>query len=204
MTAIQKPLRDLTASDLMSRQLTVLREDMPLREAADVLVRSRTSGAPVVDAAGRCVGMLSAVDFLGLATTIGHKPQDSLPRSCSYQTDCRLSTGEVVTLCTLPPGACPIQGKGGEDHKEIPVCREPHSVLTDWQIVELAKLPSECVRTYMTADPVTAPGDMPARTLARIMIDTHVHRVIIVDAEGKPAGIVSSTDILAAVAYNTD
>jgi CBS domain-containing protein len=33
------------------------------------------------------------------------------------------------------------------------------------------------------------------------MIDAHIHRVIVVDEEGKPQGIVSGTDLLAALAY---
>ena len=36
--------------------------------------------------------------------------------------------------------------------------------------------------------------------LARRMIDVHIHRVIVVDQSGKPIGIVSSTDVLAALA----
>ncbi len=32
------------------------------------------------------------------------------------------------------------------------------------------------------------------------MTDAHIHRVIIVDDQGRPTGIVSSMDILAAVA----
>jgi CBS-domain-containing membrane protein len=32
------------------------------------------------------------------------------------------------------------------------------------------------------------------------MLDAHIHRIIIVDEGGQPVGIVSSTDVLAAVA----
>jgi predicted transcriptional regulator len=32
------------------------------------------------------------------------------------------------------------------------------------------------------------------------MLDAHVHRVIVVDRQGRPIGVVSSMDILAAVA----
>jgi predicted transcriptional regulator len=33
-----------------------------------------------------------------------------------------------------------------------------------------------------------------------MMMDAHIHRVIVVDSENRPIGVVSSTDILAAVA----
>jgi CBS domain-containing protein len=52
----------------------------------------------------------------------------------------------------------------------------------------------------MTADPVTARADVRVGELARLMLDAHVHRVIIADPTGRPVGIVSTTDVLAAVA----
>ena len=61
-------------------------------------------------------------------------------------------------------------------------------------------LPPDPVSGYMTADPVTATPDTPVGTLARRMLDAHVHRVIIVGPAGRPVGIASSTDVLAAVA----
>jgi predicted transcriptional regulator len=40
----------------------------------------------------------------------------------------------------------------------------------------------------------------PIGDLARMMIDAHIHRLIVVDDAGRPAGVVSSTDLLAALA----
>jgi CBS domain-containing protein len=34
-----------------------------------------------------------------------------------------------------------------------------------------------------------------------MMLDAHMHRIIVVDEQRSPIGIVSSTDILAAIAY---
>jgi CBS domain-containing protein len=80
------------------------------------------------------------------------------------------------------------------------VCSQPHTVLTNWQVVEVEKLPADEVRQYMSADPVTAWSDIPLRVLARMMIDAHIHRIIVVDEQQRPVGVVSSTDIVAAVA----
>jgi CBS-domain-containing membrane protein len=77
-------------------------------------------------------------------------------------------------------------------------------VLADWQMVELEKLPADEVRCHMTSDPVTASLATPIRTLARKMIDVHVHRVIVVDGDRKPIGVVSSTDLLAALARDEE
>ncbi|MCI0379777.1 MAG: CBS domain-containing protein [Gemmataceae bacterium] len=59
----------------------------------------------------------------------------------------------------------------------------------------------EQVADYMTKDPVTVPPQTTIRELAQMMIDAHIHRVIVVDKDERPVGIVSSTDILAAVAH---
>jgi CBS domain-containing protein len=200
-----KPLLALTAGDLMTTDVLRLTEEMPLREAGRLILNSQVGGAPVVDARGKCVGVLSGTDFLRLAFTQARLAGDissPLPLTCSFQAKGKGAGGAEVTLCTLPPGVCPIQvKKAGPEGKEVVVCGQPHCVLVDWQMVEMEKLPSDPVRQYMTADPVTVVPSTPIRTLARLMIDAHIHRVIVVDEEGKPQGIVSATDVLAALAY---
>jgi CBS domain-containing protein len=181
---------------------------MPLRDAARLLLQNQVSGAPVVDAQGKCVGVLSALDVLRLAG----KREDAtrpagppLPISCPFLVKRKGSDGKEITFCTVLPGVCPIQVRQKDaDGKEIIVCSQPHCVLVDWQLVEVEKLPADEVRQFMTADPVTVPPDTSIRTLARLMIDAHIHRIIVVEEERKPVGIVSSTDILAAVAYAED
>jgi CBS-domain-containing membrane protein len=69
-----------------------------------------------------------------------------------------------------------------------------------WQVLDSAVLPEDEVSQYMTADPVTVFPNAPIAELARMMTDAHIHRIIVVDNEGRPVGIVSSTDILAVVA----
>jgi len=53
----------------------------------------------------------------------------------------------------------------------------------------------------MSRDVVTAAAATPIADVARMMLDAHIHRVFVVDAQRRPVGIVSSTDIIAAVAY---
>jgi CBS domain-containing protein len=71
----------------------------------------------------------------------------------------------------------------------------------EWEIITTMAPVEEEVRDWMTPDPVTAPPTASLSELARAMIDAHVHRVIVAQGDGRPIGIVSSTDILAAVAY---
>lgn len=54
-----------TASDIMTRDVVMLTRDMSVAETRDLLVRYRIHGAPVVDAAGQLIGMVSLVDLVG-------------------------------------------------------------------------------------------------------------------------------------------
>jgi CBS domain-containing protein len=134
MTVRTKPFLALTARDLMSRPVVALPRWLTLRAAARRLAREQISGVPVVDAEGRCIGILSATDFL-----------------------------------------------------------------TFW--ADDARQGDEEVGEHMTADPVMVAPDASITELARMMIDAHIHRVIVVDEQEHPIGVVSSTDVLAAVIY---
>jgi CBS domain-containing protein len=202
MHAASKSLLTLTAADLMTRDLVRLRQEMSLRDAARLLRQARVSGAPVVDEQGRCVGVLSAADFLSWAEEGGHDAEEVPLPACSYQVKGRLLTGEEALICTLAEGSCPLQAMqpitGG---RHTAVCLQPNGVLTDWQQVT-ENLPVSAVGRYMTADIVTVGPQTPLPKLARTMIDAHIHHVIVVDEERKPIGVVSSTDLLAAMAYS--
>jgi len=203
---MDKPTQTLTARDLMSPQVIRLPETMPLRDAARLLLKNQIGGAPVVNSLGQCVGVFSAIDFLRLAELRANAAKPTSPRlpiTCSFQVKHTTSDGKEVTRCTLPPGVCPIQviqeEPGGE---ELIICSQPHCVLVDWQMVELEKLPMDEVRRFMTPDPVTTQPGTLIHVLARMMIDAHIHRIIVVDEGRKPIGIVSSTDLLATLAYS--
>jgi CBS domain-containing protein len=57
-------LRALTANDLMSANPMSLRGDATLHEAVAFLVDRNISGAPVIDEAGRPIGVLTQTDIL--------------------------------------------------------------------------------------------------------------------------------------------
>jgi CBS domain-containing protein len=200
MPATDVTLPALTAGDLMSREVRTLPAGMPLREAARELARLGVHGAPVVDEAGRCVGVLSVSDF---ARWAARRDETSAPppRACSYQEVLREPGGRETVLCQLRPGACALQRfqerAGG---RLAVVCADPHGVGTDWQVVEVESLPADEVRRFMTTELVTASTGASVAEVARLMLDRMVHRVIAVDAGGRPVGVVSATDVLGAVA----
>jgi CBS domain-containing protein len=157
MKAPRKCLFALTAADVMSREVLAIPQDMSLQAAARMLDQDHISGAPVVDDDGRCVGVLSAADFVRWADHGGKRELAS-------------SAAEAVIAC-------------------------------DWEVVNVEYLPRDEVHRYMSPDPVTAAPVTRLTDLARMMLDAHIHRIIVVDAGRRPMGVVSSTDVLAAVAY---
>jgi CBS domain-containing protein len=75
------------------------------------------------------------------------------------------------------------------------------NVYHGWQMVDIEVLPTDQVRNYMTVDPVTVDPDVTIVAMARMMLEAHIHRLVVVDELKRPIGVVTSTDILAAVAH---
>lgn len=90
--------------------------------------------------------------------------------------------------------------EGGPGHRSF---REVPQVHSPWQLLDPERVESDEVGTFMTPDPVTVAPATPLTELARMMLDAHIHRVIVVDADMRPVGVVSTTDVLAALA-NSD
>ncbi len=55
----------MEARDIMTREVIAVAPGMPVNEAADLLLRNRIHGAPVVDDADQVVGMISFTDLAG-------------------------------------------------------------------------------------------------------------------------------------------
>ncbi len=73
-------------------------------------------------------------------------------------------------------------------------------VCCDWQIDGLDDVPEDEVLRYMTTNVVATGPETRVGELARWMRDAHIHRIVIVDERRRPVGVVSSMDVLAAVA----
>ncbi len=57
-------LLTLKVKDVMTRNVVCVSMDISLAEAAAIFVEKKISGAPVVDQQNRCVGILSATDYV--------------------------------------------------------------------------------------------------------------------------------------------
>jgi predicted transcriptional regulator len=139
----------------MSRNLVMVPRAMSLPGAARMLMRAGVTGAPIVDDDGRCIGVLSATDFM-------HSVEADRP--------VKVTRNGFQQSWQIPEAGCDQKIDG-------------------------------CVEEFMTKDPVLVPPDTRIGDLARLMMDARIHRIIVIDtATRRPLGIVSSMDILAAVA----
>jgi CBS domain-containing protein len=203
MAAVATELFSLTAADLMGPEVTTVPAGASLAAAAAALTAAGVRGAPVVDEAGRCIGVLTVSD---LARRLGHDAPENqtvpLPQTCAFQEECRGPGGETHVVCRLPPGSCALQRLDrGADGRALLGCDEPNTVCSDWQVVlTVPREPSPRVRDLMTTEIVAAPAETPIAELARLMTERHVHRVIVTGPGGTPVGVVSATDLVKALA----
>lgn len=136
-----------------------------------------------------------------------------IPRHMSMQAAARLLAGRQIS-------GAPVVDEGGHCvgvlsttdfmrrvGKSAPVhLAGPHrgGCVCDWELPDMESLPEETVAAIMTRDTVAVPQDTPVHELAGRMIDAHIHRVVVLDEEARPVGVVTSTDILAAVARSVE
>jgi CBS domain-containing protein len=133
----------------------------PLSEIERIFADHRVSGAPVVDEAGRIVGVVSVRDLIE-----------------RYAED---------------PDSHPRRGHG---FYELADEADPEEVAESFEVPEEAE---ETAEDVMTAQVLSVPVDAPLRRIAREMRRHRVHRLLVVEG-GKHVGIVSSTEVLDALA----
>jgi CBS domain-containing protein len=53
-----------------------------------------------------------------------------------------------------------------------------------------------CVEDFMSEDPLMVSPEMSAASIARELHERRLHRVIVVDSDQRPVGVVTSLDLL--------
>ena len=69
-------MRPITAGDLMNPEVLTVDETMTVRELARFLTDNQITGAPVEDAGGKLIGVVSVVDIAGVASDAGNVRTD--------------------------------------------------------------------------------------------------------------------------------
>lgn len=167
-------LRDIMTTDVVS-----VASGATLREVAEVLADRQVSGAPVVDD-GRVVGVITATDLV------------------------RFESPEAA-----PRVRRPGQGRPEERRAEPPpgfvaeLWAEPGLEMLERflesRALEADPLDRHTAAEIMTRDIVALPPDAEIHVAAERMLRERVHRVLVME-DGRLEGVVSSTDVLRAVA----
>jgi len=140
----------------MVRDVVVLPHRLNVMSAARLLEAEHLREAPVTDARGRCIGVLSAANLLSWAAD-GRRADE-------------------------------------EDHA-LAAC-----VWSDWQVVEEKPPQRDNVCRYMTRDPLLVTADTRVAAFADVLLESRCRPVVVVDEAERPIGVISSADLLAALA----
>lgn len=135
-------LLTLKVKDVMTRHVVCVGKDVTVYDAAELFVDKGISGAPVVDGEGRCVGVLSAIDYV----------------------------------------------------------RREHLLHSDSPAQPLG----ERVYDQMSAGVRSVQPEQTLLTAARLMCEKHVHRLPVLNPDGKPVGLITSMDVVAALVNAID
>jgi CBS domain-containing protein len=180
----------LEAANVMHHDFVVLSRQTPVREVARILHRARANGAPVVDEQGRCVGIVLPADILRWVDAGCPETVMGALNACPYQVRGRLLTGEQADICMLAHGSCLFQAAR-------PTTGGRHTELCMRQTTQ--ELPFGAAACFVTTDNITVRAETHLPDLWRRMLDQHIDRLVVVDENDRPNGIVSALDILAAI-----
>ncbi len=86
--AVARLSREVTAAEIMTRDVVVVREETPLEEVADVMGARGISGVPVVDENSRVTGVISEKDFLTQMGLTGRQNFMTLIADCLRTKGC--------------------------------------------------------------------------------------------------------------------
>jgi CBS domain-containing protein len=163
-----------TVRAIMQTQVLTVPPHMSVRELVQVLAKARISGAPVVNSTGDIMGVVSSTDVVALAAW-GAQTRGRNP----WQDD---------------------EGAGDEETAEyFRVAELLPEVQTAGPIGDV-----EClVEDIMTPAAYAVRSETTLAELAQFLVRRHIHRALVVD-EGKLVGIVTTFDVLRAIAGDAD
>lgn len=144
--------------DVMSRDLITATPDTPLTEVIKTLAEKRISGLPVVDQAGKLVGVISETDLMW---------QESGVTPPAY----------IMLLDSVIYLENPAQYE-----------RDLHKAL------------GQTVGEVMSRDPITIAPTKTLSEAARLMHERKIHRLPVLDAEGRVVGLLTRGDIIRTMA----
>ena len=156
--------------DIMKTDVVTIGADKSVRDVVQLLARHRISGVPVVDAAGKPIGVVSATDVLALA---------------AYGDEASRANGVW-------------DNDEGAMDEETPWYWYTNNAPIEYVMVSARDVPVYSVKDIMTAAVYSVPPHASVGEVARFMLCHRIHRALVVEG-GELLGIVSSFDVLQVV-----
>ena len=161
MSALIDRLVSLRVEHVMTPKVESVSTNASMADAARIMSNSNVRGLPVVDELGRCVGIITTMDFMARESE----------ESCPYH-----------------------------PHDEL------HSLVADDRLsaVQIAEVPDARVQQYMSPAVQSISKSTFLLDAARCLCAEYIHRLLVLDDSGRPVGIVSTLDIVAALVNAVD
>lgn len=212
--------------EVMTHDVVAAQPNTPLTQVANLLLRESFTAVPVVDDDGRVVGIVSDGDFLrwpelalrfrqagGLSETTLKRLLDEV--HASEHTAAEVMTGGVITIRADQPVTEAAHLMVQRNLKRLPVTdAEGHLVGMLSRIdvlrtvVREARAPAgappatgdlHVLREVMRRDVPQVAPDAALEEIVEKMVASDLKRVIVVDEEQRPVGIITDGDLVARV-----
>ena len=191
-------MRKLTAGDLMSHPITSVEADLPLSQAAQVMIEKDINRLLVTEN-GKAVAIISSSDFVASLVREESARRETVADVMSDAIlVCRDKTPVLSAARTMTQArwrsVLVVDAKG-----------QPRGVVSDLDLLPLVKngLADDLTVAQLMHEMLTVDIHASLRQAADLMIRHHHHRVVVVDERDPAAfqmGIVSSFDIVAEMA----
>jgi CBS domain-containing protein len=216
---------DRPVSDIMTRDVTTATPETPAQQVVELLLGKLFKAVPVVDTQRRVVGIISSGDLLRKAgmpvrLAVGVRLQaddlnNFLTRVSNDKTAGQIMTSPVVTAHEDDPLGHVVQEMIERNLKRVPV------VDSDGKLTGMLSR-RDVLRSVAGSDPglaEQAPSPRPGRTIGELMLvniptvhltddlvdvlheilQTDIQRVIVLDAQDQPVGVITDGDVVARV-----
>jgi CBS domain-containing protein len=172
----------LTVKDIMQDDVTTAGPNLSVRQLTRLLADAEISGVPVVDGSGTLLGVVSSTDVVRFTSEDGgvHVSRTDMTHSDLVR-DPDEDPVEPDPFGFFLPEDSPINTR-----------------MALQQVTE-SKFDATAVSDIMTPVTFSVPPDMEIDELADFLVRGRIHRAVVVE-EGRLVGIVTSGDVLTAVA----
>lgn len=216
--------RQLRVKDAMTTSPQTVSEGTPVSDVIRLLLSHDFNAAPVVDPAGHPIGIITQGDLisragmpvrLGLLAQLEEHQIEEFLETVSHRTAGEIMTKPVTTVNEDKRLSESVDIMLKHHLKRLPVINSQGEIVgviarsdvfhivtretPDWKAIKAQNVSVgniTLVRDIMRRDTHTVRPDTPVEEVVRLIDDSDIQRVVVVDSEGKLLGLISDADLL--------